>query len=43
MRIFFVLALLLGLAACGQPLYFEQEPDGGIGGTGVIASEMLLE
>ncbi len=43
MRLILVIALLLGLGACAADMSFEQERDGGIGGTGVAAvSQPLL-
>ena len=42
MRLILVIALLLGLAACASDVAFEQERDGGIGGTGVAAASQPL-
>ncbi len=41
MRLVLVIALLLGLAACAAPVAFEQEQDGGMGGTGVVAEAAM--
>ena len=41
MRLVLVIALLLGLAACAAPLAFEQERDGGIGGTGMAVETVM--
>lgn len=35
MRLVLMIALLLGLAACAATVSFEQERDGGVGGTGI--------
>ncbi len=35
MKRILVIALLLGLTACAATVSYEQEPDGGIGGTGI--------
>jgi len=40
MRLVLIMALLLGLAACAATVSFEQERDGGIGGTGITTGAM---
>ncbi len=41
MRLLVILALLLGLAACSAVTDPGPEQDGGIGGTGILAGEVL--